>query len=295
MRNPRVGILTDSVADLPRSLIERFQVRVVPAYLMLDGQSYPDDGTLDSEWFYDQLRTGKRQLTTAAPPPGEFLAAYQAMVAEGFEEIVALLTASRVSSLYHHARVAARAFGEEYGSKVRLHLIDTQQVSMGMGWMVVCVGELIAQRVPADEIASRVRHMRDRTRIIGVLDSIDYLRRSGRVGWVAGKVASLLQIRPLIGFYRGEAQLLGRVRTYWRALRAMVERVREMVPLERLAILHSHATTEHIEQLQHWVSEMAPNLEVPIVDIGAVFATHVGPGCLGVALVAASPDRFGYA
>jgi DegV family protein with EDD domain len=287
----RVGILTDSVADLPRSVIERFQVRIVPAYLTLDGRSYPDDGTLDRAWFYDQLGTLKGQPATAAPPPDDFLVAYRAMVAEGVEEIVALLTSSRISSLYNHARIAAQAFVEEQGATgVRLHLIDTQQVSMGMGWMVVAVGELVAQHVPTPDIVAHVRRMRDATRIVGVLDSIDYLRRSGRVGWVAGQVATLLRIKPLIGFYRGEAQLLGRVRTHWRALRSMVERVQELMPLERLAILHSHAAPERIEHLRQWASDLAPDLDVPIVDIGAVFATHVGPGCLGVALVAAERD-----
>jgi DegV family protein with EDD domain len=279
----RVRVLTDSVADLPRAYRERYQIKVLPIYLMINGQTYLDDGSLDRDWFYRQLARVSQKPTTAAPAPQEFLAAYETLRDEGAEEIIALLTASSVSSLCDHARLAAQEV-----TGVRVHVIDTGQITMGLGWMVVAAARMLAEGVSVPEILETVRGMRARTRVLGVLDSIDYLRRSGRVGWVAGQMAGLLKIKPVIAFDQGEALMLQRVRTQWRAVQAMLERVRGAQPFESLAVLHSRVTEATLRRFQDELAGITGGLaSVPVVDIGTIFATHVGPGCLGVALVSA--------
>lgn len=279
----RVRILTDSVADLPLSYVERYRVKVLPIYLMMRGRTFLDDGSLDRDWFYEQLARITEKPTTAAPAPREFLAAYEELRDEGAEDIVTLMTSSSVSSLYDHACIAAQGF-----SGARVHVVDTGQITMGLGWMVVAAARMVARGAGVPEVLDAVRGMRTRTRVLGVLDSIDYLRRSGRVGWVAGQMASLLKIKPVIAFDQGEALMLGRVRTYWRAIQAMLDRVRDAYPFESLAILHSRVADETIRRFYEELAGLASGLDIiPVVDIGAIFATHVGPGCLGVALVSA--------
>jgi DegV family protein with EDD domain len=278
----RVRVLTDSVADVPRSILARYRIGVLPAHLMLNGRAYLDDGTLDQDWFYHELTRVESRPTTAAPSPEEFIGAYEALVAEGAEEIIVLSAASTVSSLHDQAVWAARQF-----DRARVHVVDSLQVSMGMGWMVMEAARLVEEGTPVAEVVATLQAMRAQTSIYGVLDSVDYLRRSGRVGWVEGCMASLLQIRPVFAFEQGEVTLRSRVRLYRRGVHAIVDLVRAAQPLAHLAILHSRADAETIGNFRTELGALLPSLDIPVVDIGSVFATHVGPRCLGVALVRA--------
>lgn len=277
---PRVRVLTDSVADLPPLFIDRHQIKVVPVYLTLDGQTYRDDQTLDRDWFHRKLSEISVRPTTAAPGPLEFREAYAQLATEGAAEIVVLVTSSRVSSIYSHAKAAASSF-----DTVPVHVFDTTQISMGLGWFAVEAAEQFAMGASVHQVLSRLHQMRARTRVLGLVDSVDYLRRSGRVSWLSGAVAGLLRIKPLICFRRGEAELLGRVRTYARGLQSLIDRIEAARPLARLAVLHSRVDALALEQIFSELSSRFPHLEIPVVDIGAVFATHVGPKCLGAALV----------
>jgi len=275
----RVRILTDSAADVPQGYVTRFQLGVVPIHVSLNGETCLDDATFDRDWFYREL-SHMRVPTTAAPAPQEFARAYAQLVAEGAEEIIAIVTASTLSSLHDHALIAAQGFRE-----ARVHVVDGTQVSMGLGWLVVRAAELLADGMSVPQIIHQVISLRARTRILGVIDSIDYLRRSGRVDWISSGVADLLRIKPLIVLERGEVRQLGRVRTQWRGLQSVVLQTKSALPLERLAILHSGASAASVGQLEDQFSALLPKLEIPVVNVGPAFATHVGPGCVGVAFV----------
>jgi fatty acid-binding protein DegV len=123
--------------------------------------------------------------------------------------------------------------------------------------------------------------------VLGMLDSPEYLRRSGRVSWAAAKLVSLLQIKPMIAFADGEAKLIGRVRTHQRALQHMVDTVMMMAPLHKLAVLHSHADPAVVTQLSKVLAPYAPETPPLVVEVGPIFGAHVGPGAVGVALVRA--------
>jgi DegV family protein with EDD domain len=279
---PQIRVLTDSVADVPRHLLTRYRIGVVPVYLVLNGHTYSDDGTLDQDWFYRELARIEARPSTAAPSPEEYLVAYGALAEAGAEEIIVLSASATVSSLYDHAVTAAHQF-----DRARVHVVDTQQVSMGMGWMVLEAARRVDEGASVAQVLDYLEAMRSRISVYGVLDSIDYLRRSGRVGWVASFVAGFLQIRPLIGFEQGEAQLRGRVRLYRRGIQALRQLIEAAQPLTHMAILHSGVDANMIEMFQTEVGRLLPSLEIPVVDVGSIFATHVGPRCLGVALVRA--------
>ncbi|MGC9521478.1 MAG: DegV family protein [Anaerolineae bacterium] len=277
-------IVTDSVADLTPSDVARHQVKVQPAYLVLNGATYKDDGTLDRDWFYRQLADAAVAPTTAAPAPEEFLSTYRTLADEGAEDAIVLAAASSVSSIYDHALVAANWFS----GRMCIHVVDTMQVSMGVGWMVKEVAEWVEQQVPVADILERVTGLRARTQVLGLLDSISYLRRSGRVGWVAGGFASLLRIKPLFAFEQGAARLFARVRTHARGRAVLLQRISRLRPFRRIAILHSGADAAAISWLRDELRALDGDLSMPVVEIGAAFATHVGPGCLGVAVVSAA-------
>lgn len=276
----QVRIITDAVADVPRDVLARYRVGVLPVYLMLNGRTYLDDGTLDRDWFYHELGCVQSRPSTAAPAPAEYIAVCERLVAEGASDIVMLTAASTISSLYQHAVLAAQQF-----TGARVHVVDTRQISMGAGWMVIEAARLADQGESVSVILEEISSMPDRVSIYGVLDSLSYLRRSGRVGWVSSYMASLLQIRPLIVFEQGKARLMGRVRAYWRGAQSLLELVKEALPVTHLALIHSGADQKVLERFSGELYTLVPGLDIPVVNIGSAFAAHVGPRCLGVALV----------
>lgn len=275
-----VRVLTDSVADLPSALVDRFQIKVVPVSVLLDGRPHRDDKHLDREWFYDRLRYVTERPTTAAPAPRAFAEAYAELAAEGADEILALVTASTVSSIYDHATLAASSFGS-----LPVHVVDTTQITMGLGWLVVEAAQQLAGGAVVPEVVEAVSRLRERTHVFGLIDAVDYLRRSGRVSWISGAIAGLLKIKPLITFQQGGAELLGRVRTRARGGHALLSQVGTLRPLRRLALLHSRADLSWVGQIHQALAALVPDLDIPVIEVGPVFATHVGPGCLGVALI----------
>jgi DegV family protein with EDD domain len=283
MNSSRVRVITDSVADIPPQFIRQFNIKVVPIHLTMGKENYLVDGAGDHRWFYRELMQSAVLPTTAAPPPEKFLRMYRELVAEGAEEIIGLFAAANVSSLYDHALLAAQEL-----SGARVSILDTGQISMGIGWLALIAAEAAARGASIDEIEMSVKAARARTQVFGLLDSLEYLRRSGRVGWATTQVVTLLQIKPMISFVDGEARLIGRVRTHQRALQQMVDLVKELTPLERLAVLHAHTDSAAVMRLQEALAPYAPEKPPLIVEVGPIFGTHVGPGALGVALVRAS-------
>ncbi len=283
MNSSRIRVITDSVADIPPEFIRLLNIKIVPIHLVMGKESYLVDGAGDHEWFYRELMQSPAMPTTAAPSPEKFLRMYRELVAEGAEDIIGLFAAANISSLYDHALLAAQEL-----SGARVSILDTGQISMGIGWLALMAAEAAARGASIDEIETLVKAARARTRVFGLLDSPEYLRRSGRVGWATTQLVTLLQIKPMISFADGEARLIGRVRTHQRALQRMVDLVKELTPLDRLAVLHAHADSATVMRLQEALAPYAPENPPLIVEVGPIFGTHVGPGALGVALVRAS-------
>ncbi|MBN1487157.1 MAG: DegV family protein [Anaerolineae bacterium] len=278
--NGRVRIITDSVADIPRELVAQFGIKVVPIYVLVGGKSYCDNGSLDRGWFYTQLTQSHVLPSTAAPPPEEFLAAYQELVTEGAEEIIGLFLSGNLSSIDDNALLAARQL-----EGARVHIIESGQVSMGIGWQVIAAAEAAAQGQTVAEIKKLIYSIRSRTLVFGVLDSLEYLRRGGRVNWATAWLGDLLHIKPLIAFESGEARLIGRVRTHRRALQGLAKRMSEKSSFERIAFLHSCVDTTVVDQFRDLLRDYLPPGPKPVVQVTPVFATHTGPGGVGVAVV----------
>lgn len=279
----RVRLITDSVADIPQDKVRRFDIAVMPIYLTVGDKTYREDDTLDRTWFYRELSRRNGDLTTAAPPPQEFLSAYTKLAAEGADVVIGVFTAASVSSIYNHAQVAASEC-----SKARVHVVDSRQVSMGTGWLVIHAAELLERDVSVDDVVQALYETRQRTLVLGVLNSLEYLQRSGRIGPVTRHMADMMRIKPLVAFEGGAANLLSRVRTYRRAIERLVSLVNERGPFARLALLHSRARKEVITRLYESLSALVGRNLLPVIDVGAVFATHIGPGGVGVAVVRAA-------
>ncbi len=273
-------LVTDAVADLPPDLVARWGLTVAPVYVALGGHSEMVKGNKAHDAFYRSLAQGQEHVQTAAPSIAELAALFRRLAEEGAQTIIGLFTASTVSSTADHARLAAREVKE-----VAIHIIETAQVSLGEGLLVLEAAQAAAAGATPTEIAALIRRLRRQTLVLGVLPSLTYLRRGGRVHHLIGLIGELFRIKPVIFFYEGIAGLWGKARTYRRGLE-MVEPLLHLHRLRRVAVLHSRAPAALVADFHRRVSERFSGLSVPLVEIGPVFASHIGPGAIGLALIA---------
>jgi DegV family protein with EDD domain len=274
-----VRIVTDSTADVPADLLAQWRITVVPVYVEIDGRSYADGIGFSRERFYAELPTMKRVPTTAAPSIEEFVGAYRSLAGQA-KDLVVLTVSSTFSSIYNVAQLAARKV-----SAPRVHVVDTEQVTMGHGWLVIAAAEAATAGASVSEVLGLIEAMKPRVRVRAVLSTLEYVRRGGRVGWARAKAAELLRIKPIVEVVAGKVLEQGRTRTMQGAIDRLVAYVRALGRLERLAVLHTAAP--EVQQLRQRLAELWPGRELLTIAATTAIGTHVGPRALGVAAVTA--------
>jgi DegV family protein with EDD domain len=277
----RVRIITDSTSDVPPEVAARLGIIVVPAYVQIGGHSYRDglSASLSRAEFYAQLPTMPVVPTTAVPPAHEFTVAYRSLTGAA-DEVIAIVVSANLSGMYGVARLGAQDV-----SGLRVHVVDSGQATMGLGWMAIAAAEAAASGESSHEILALIEDMKSRVRVYAILDTVEYLRRSGRVGWARAKAAQILRIKPIVQLLLGKVLDVGQVRTTRRAIDRLVELTRALGPLERLAVLHTYASG--VEELRHRLADICSPAQFLTVAVTTLIGAHVGPRGLGVAAVIA--------
>jgi DegV family protein with EDD domain len=275
----RVAIVTDSTCDLPRELVEQYQIHVVPNILVIDGRSLEDGKDISREQFYEQLQMMKAMPTTATASAGSYQSKYEDIIRQGYQQVLSLHAASVLSGIYNAACIAADAF------ESRVRVIDSGQVSMGLGFQVLAAAEAAASGARLDDILNIIAGVQQRIRLYAMLDTLEYIRRSGRVSWARARLGEILHIKPFIELKDGQVFSLGQARTYQRGIDRLHELLVKLGPIERLAILHTNAE-EHARQ---FIARMEINIPAPvlIVNVTTIIGTHVGPNGVGFTAVVA--------
>ena len=276
-----VKIVTESTADIPPEMAEALGIAVVPSYVVFGTETYRDGVELSKEQFYVKLAETNLIPTTATPPPSTYEEVYRRLAQET-DEIVSIHLAARLSGLYNVAQVAAASVPQ-----ARIALIDSEQVTMGYGWLAVAAAEAARRGDSLEQIVALVESMKARSLVLAVLDTLEFIYRGGRVSWVAAMIGTLLRIKPLIEVRASQVNLLERVRTRSRAMDRLVERIQALGPLERAIILHADALDE-AQRLADRLQALLPNWQCTIGQAGVTIASHAGPGAVGVACVTAS-------
>lgn len=275
----RILVMTDSTCDLPRPWLERYDIRVVPTYVHFGLESQADDGVqLTRTEFYRRLVARDEVVATSAPPVGQVVEVMSKALAEA-EHVIAITAPARLSGIFNTFRLAA-----EQTAPDRVTLIDSGTISMGLGWLVLLAAEGAAADLSPVAIAETIYQAVPRVEVWAALDTFEYLRRSGRIGWARAAVGELFQIKPIIRLYDGVVSSVTRARTAQRAFATLVELVRAAAPLDRLAVMHSNFP-EGGERLAQELADLVPDAEIPIVDITPVIGVHVGPHGLGAAVI----------
>ena len=273
----KIGIVTDSTSDISSEQAIQNGIHVVPAILVINGRSLEDGRGISREELYRQLPAMKTVPTTAAPSTGSFQVVYEDLFKEGSDQIFSIHVASTLSGIYNSAVIAAKAFGN------RIHVIDSCHLTLGMGYQVLAAAEAARSGKAIAEIKKTIEDIRKRIHLVAMLDSLEYVRRSGRVSWARSNLGNLLQIKPFLGIKEGQVIRLGETRTRQKGIERLQKMLFDLGPLEQLAVLHTNAEQDAIQFAGIFKDLVKQN--PLIVNVTSVIGVHVGPNGLGFVAV----------
>ncbi len=271
-----IRVVTDSACDLSDDLAERYGIEVVPLTIRFGEEELLDRRDLSPREFWRRCKGAGALPETAAPPPGAFSAAYERAAAEGAGGVVCLTLSAGVSATYQ----AALAGAEPFEGRLPIVVIDTRSLTMGQGLMCIAAAELAATGAPLAAVVAAARDLIGRTRVLGVVDTLDHLQRGGRIGGAAALVGSLLSIKPVIEVRDGVVEQESKQRTRGRALDYLAAKVAAEGPLDRLAVCDGAAPD--IEAVVERLRRVQVAHELVVTELGPVVGTHSGPGAIGV-------------
>ena len=277
-----VRIVTDSTCDLPAETIARYGIHVVPLYINVGKEGYLDGVDMTRAEFYHRLPTFPHHPSTAVPSTERFRAAYNTLADEGASEVLSIHISIALSAVVDVARLAARET-----TSVPVTVIDSHQLSLGSGFLVETAAKMAAAGSSAAEIEVALNAQIQRSHVFAALDTLEYLKRSGRMNKYLAGFATLLQLKPILTMHNGKPGT-ERVRTRDRAMRRLVEMLAAVGPLERIAIVHAHALPERIAELRALAAHLLPQGDILTEEITPVIGAHIGPGAVGFAVVGAS-------
>ena len=272
-----VRVVTDSTCDLPRALVEQHGITVVPLTVVFGDEGLLDGVDIDANRFYERLRDFPGVPRTSQPSVERFVDTYRSLAADG-ADIVSIHLSSRLSGTLNSASVAR----DQLAHEAHIELIDSYQVSMGLGSIVMDAAIAAAAGGSLAEVANAARRAMDRTRVVACLDTLEYLRRGGRIGRATSMLGSLLSIKPLIQVESGEIAPFERVRTRAKALDRLYAVATEDRNVRRMFVgcggndAEAHAFMERLQPA-------LPHTEFHIGQIGPAVGVHGGPNILGVA------------
>ena len=276
-----VAIVTDSTADLPPAVAAAAGVRVVPLYVRFGADEFQAGVDLSIEQFWTRmLAPGAPIPATASPSPGTFQETFEACFAEGAEAIVCPVIGAGLSSTFQSATLAAGTLPDR-----EIHVIDTRSTSMATGIPALLAAEMARVGMPAAEIAAGVRDRLPDIDLYVAVDTLDYLRKGGRLSAARAAIGTVLSIKPIITVRDGEVVMAEQPRTRTKARNRVIELV-AATPLERVAILHTPTSTpDEVKAFHDALIERIPGgidpAHVSIGLLGASTAPHLGPDLMG--------------
>jgi DegV family protein with EDD domain len=276
-----IRIVTDSTCDLPADVAAELDITVIPDYINTPDGSYLDGVDLTRQAFYERLPSWKTPPTTAAPGLGVFQKVYGRLEAEGASAILSLHPPDRFSNLANVARLAAAAV-----RSVPVTILTGNFLSLGGGFTAMAAARAGRAGCPVAEVVRRIQDLSRRTYTFAGLDTLEYLRRSGRVPHLVARLGGWLRIFPVLKLHLDEIDM-DLVRTRARGIDRVIHLIEALGPLEKLGIVHSNVP-ERAQAFRSRIAHLLPaGKEAWIVDITPVLGAHIGPGALGLAAVRA--------
>ena len=271
-----VRIVTDSACDLPQAVADELGIAIVPLSIRFGTEEFIDRTELTTEDFWRRSAASPVLPETAAPPPGLFEQTYRRLIAEGATGIVVISLSGGLSATLQSAELASRAVADE----IPIAVVDSQSCTLGLGTIVAATARAARTGASFDELAALAKDLSERTKVWGALDTLENLKKGGRIGGAKAMLASVLSIKPIVEVRNGKVEEGGKQRTRSKALAFLVEKLKSYGEVDNLAILQADC-----DDVQQFVEMLRPHYEGEILigDIGPVVGSHAGKGTIGLA------------
>ena len=279
----KIRIVTDSTADLSQELVERYQIKVVPLDVLIEGTAYKDKIDLTNEEFYGILRSMKDLPTTSQPSPAVFADVYRELAAEGAEHIISIHISSDLSGTYQSSVLAAGMVEQE----VAVYNFDSRSATMGLGLVVLSAAKMVEEGHSAEEILDSVKVVIQKLDLYFLLDSLDNLHKGGRIGKASHLFGSLLNIKPVLNLSNGVISAYEKVRGNKdnKALERLIAILAEKIdPSKKLYCTMGYCDNRDVaEYIVERLRDHVDCDEFVYLQIGSVVGTHIGMGAVGMA------------
>lgn len=286
MSGRRVAVVTDSTADLPPHLLAQHRITAVPLTVTLGGRSYLDGVEIQASEFYRLLEEAGSGATTSQPSPGLFAEAYRRLLAD-HDEVLSIHISEKLSGTFAAARQGAEMVDSE-----RIQVVDSGQVSMPLGLIVLAAAAAAAAGAATATVLERVRPVLGGINVYFMVGTLEHLRRGGRIGRASALLGSVLQMKPVLTIQDGQVAPLERVRTYERALARIIELARSSDRGAGVCAIVGHAAAEPAaERVARELEDVADTLLIQ--PLGPVVGAHAGPGTVGIGCYPAELFRLG--
>lgn len=278
----QVAIVTDSTASIPEPMLEELNIHTVAYYIHRGSEVLRDLVTIQRDEFLRWMMTATSLPATASPGPGDYLASYRTLIGRGLRNIISIHMTANGSGAYQAASIARDTLRDE-SPEARIEVVDTRNVSLCQGWMVIEAARAALAGLSIDPILDRVRRMIPVTQMIQTADTLKYLYLGGRIGKAQHLVGSLLRIKPLIGMKDGVIVALGKAHSRLQAYTAMADMVAVAVGRGKAKVAYVHAgALQEVERIKELVESKVDVVESFFAELSPALAVHTGPGTAGL-------------
>jgi DegV family protein with EDD domain len=278
----RIRVVTDTACDLPDALLAEMGIGLVPLHIRFGDEELVDRTELSTKEFWARTADSPALPETSAPSPGAFHDAFTAMADDGATGVVCVSLSSKLSATIQAARQAAR----DLEGTLPVMVVDSLSVTLGEGLVVLEAAQRALQGGDIDEVVSAATSAAAHVKVFGAIDTLDNLKRGGRIGGAAALLGSLLSIKPVIEVRGGVVEQESKQRTRTKSLRYLADKVLAAGPITRLAAFGGDAAD--FDQFLDMLDGVHPTERLLLGDVGPVIGTHAGPGAVGVAWLPAS-------
>ncbi len=273
------ALVTDSASDIPEELVEKYKINVIPIYIHYNGREYRDGIDISSNEIYSLQKKEKVIFTSSSPSPRDFLMIYKKLLGE-YRKIFSIHISSKLSAVIKSANIARELLKAEK----RIEIFDSLSGAMGTGFMVIIAARAIAKKYTGEKIMRILHFLRGNIKLYGTIDTLKYLRRSGRVPAAASLISGIFKIKPLLGIKNGTVGMIGVAVTRYGSIIEITRRVLRDFKKEKwviVSIIHTLSFKES-KRIMTKLQSSLNCVDTMITECTPVIGAHTGPGLIGI-------------
>lgn len=274
----KVAIITDSSCDLTPEIIGNLPIKIIPLRILFEETEYKDRVDIQSQEIYEKMRS--EIPTTSLPAAADIIKVIENLKNQGYTDIIGIFISSGLSGTFNVAKTIA----ESYNDQLNITIIDSLQVSMGLGYMVLDAANRAVNNESVEEIMQEIINISDLIKVDFVVGTLKYLKKGGRIGHLSGTIGEMLQVKPILTIRDGSIETIKKVNGRKKSIKALIDIIEDKSnkDLTNIIILHADAR-EEAEKIREQLNQNHPQIKILVISISAVVGVHTGPGLIGIA------------